>query len=124
MIKRLLVVDDDPINRLLVSKCLANDPSLNVVTTDSGADVLKRLDGGELYDWLLVDWNMPEMTGYELVCRLRAQPKFADLRIMMLTAQTSLEDVKQALGAGANEYLMKPFTKDMLLQKLLLLGMD
>lgn len=124
MIKRLLVVDDDPINRLLVSKCLANDPTLDVVTTDSGADVLKRLNGGELFDWLLVDWNMPEMTGYELVCQLRAQPKFKDLRIMMLTAQTSLEDVKQALGAGANEYLMKPFTKDMLLQKLLLLGMD
>ena len=124
MKKRLLVVDDDPINRLLVSKCLANDPTLEVVTTDTGADVLKRLNGGELFDWLLVDWNMPEMTGYELICQLRAQPKFADLRIMMLTAQTSLEDVKQALGAGANEYLMKPFTKDMLLQKLLLLGMD
>ena len=124
MAKLLLVVDDDLTNRLLVAGCLARVPDLEVVTSESGKDVLERLNRGELYDWLLVDWNMPEMSGYELICILRDQPKFNDLPIMMLTAQTGIDDVQLALEAGANEYLMKPFTKEMLLQKLLLLGMD
>jgi two-component system, chemotaxis family, chemotaxis protein CheY len=121
MTKRLLVVDDDSTNRLLVLRCLANQSELEVVACESGEEVLERLNGGEHFDWLLVDWNMPEMSGYELVCLLRAQPRFDPVRIMMLTAQTAIDDVKQALEAGANEYLMKPFTKEMLLQKLVLL---
>ena len=73
------------------------------------------------FDVLLLDWNMPEMSGYELLCAVRADTRFDDMRIMMLTVKSEMEDVRQALAAGAGEYLMKPFTKEMLLDKLCLL---
>ena len=121
---RLLIVDDAAIHLLLVSKCLADQPDIEVVTSDCGKDVLARLNQGEKFDALFVDWNMPEMSGYELVCTVRANVQFDNIRIMMLTAKTDMEDVQQALSAGANEYLMKPFTKEMLLNKLALLLLD
>jgi len=121
---RLLIVDDDAIHRLLVFKCLADEPGIEVVTSDCGKDVLTRLNRGEKFDVLFVDWNMPEMSGYELVCTVRANAQFNNIRIMMLTAKNAMEDIRQALGAGASEYLMKPFTKEMLLNKLDLLLLD
>ncbi|MEO8427692.1 MAG: response regulator [Verrucomicrobiota bacterium] len=121
---RLLIVDDDAIHRLLVSKCLADQSDLEVITSDCGHDVLARLNRGEKFDVLFVDWNMPEMSGYELLCTVRANAQFNNIRIMMLTAKNDMEDVRQALGAGAREYLMKPFTKEMLINKLALLLLD
>jgi two-component system, chemotaxis family, chemotaxis protein CheY len=118
---RVLAVDDNSINLLLVSHSLAGESDFEVVTCARGEDVLKRLNQGEQFDVLLVDWMMPEMSGYELVCAIRSDAQYDGLRIMMLTAKTEMEDVKQALGAGAGEYLMKPFTKEMLLDKLALL---
>ena len=118
---RLLAVDDDPINRLLLTHCLANNPDFEFVTVESGQEVLDRLNRGERFDVLLVDWMMPEMSGYELILTVRASEQFNDIRIMMLTAKVEMEDVAQALAAGAGEYLMKPFTKEMLINKLELL---
>ena len=115
---RILVVDDDAVTRLSIQKCLAHDPNIEVTTSSSGDEVLKRLTGGEQVDRLLVDWNMPGLDGYELVCAVRADPRFKHLKILMLTAETSMEHVQSALAAGADEYLMKPFTKEMLLGKL------
>lgn len=118
---RFLAVDDELNNLLLVQHCLAHYPDYEVVTCTSGQEVLDRLYQGEKYDALLADWSMPAMSGHELVTTVRANPKYAAIRIMMLTAKTEMEDVKVALNSGANEYLMKPFTKDMLIGKLDLL---
>ena len=71
----------------------------------------------------LVDWNMPEMSGIELVEAVRADPAFASLRIVMVTTETELSQVSRALEAGADEYLMKPFTRDDVVGKLELLGL-
>ena len=71
----------------------------------------------------LVDWNMPEMSGIELVEAVRADPSFASLRIVMVTTETELSQVTKALEAGADEYLMKPFTRDDVVGKLELLGL-
>jgi two-component system chemotaxis response regulator CheY len=71
---------------------------------------------------LLVDWNMPEMDGLELLKRLRQKPELASLVIVMVTTETELGQMSAALEAGANEYIMKPFTKDILVEKLQLLG--
>lgn len=119
---RLLVVDDDAVTRLAVVRCFSHDPSIEVVTCASGDQALQQLGAGAELDWLLVDWNMPHMTGYELVCAVRANSRFDGIRILMLTLESSLGHVKKALAAGADEYLMKPFTKEMLLEKLALLG--
>jgi two-component system chemotaxis response regulator CheY len=120
---RALIVDDDPITRTVVSQCLAGDPDIEVVCCDSGDQAFARLNNGEKIDWLLLDWNMPGMSGHQFLCALRADARFNSLRIMMLTCQSSLDDVKQALAAGADEYLMKPFTKEMLIAKLALLAL-
>ena len=65
---------------------------------------------------------MPEMNGYEFLCAIRKLEQFADLNILMVTTENEVEQMLKALDAGANEYLMKPFTKDALLDKLELLG--
>jgi two-component system chemotaxis response regulator CheY len=80
------------------------------------------LNEGEPVDLLLVDWNMPVMNGYELVCAVRANALLGNVRILMVTTETCMSQVEAALKAGANEYLMKPFTKEVLVEKLALLG--
>ena len=64
------------------------------------------------------------MNGYELVCEVRQNILLDDIRIMMVTTETSLTNIALALAAGANEYLMKPFTKELLIEKLALLGLS
>jgi two-component system chemotaxis response regulator CheY len=71
---------------------------------------------------ILADWNMPEMNGLAMLKRLRQDPEFSSLVIVMVTAQTKIDRIAEALEAGANEYIMKPFTKEILLSKLELAG--
>ena len=118
---RVLAVDDNEINLCLVHHCLADESDYEVAVCSSGAQALAMLNEDTRFDVLLLDWNMPEMSGYELLCAVRADTRFDDMRIMMLTVKSEMEDVRQALAAGAGEYLMKPFTKEMLLDKLCLL---
>jgi two-component system chemotaxis response regulator CheY len=75
-------------------------------------------------DLALVDWNMPEMNGLDFVRAVRAEGAYDSIRLMMVTTETDMPRVVQALEAGANEYLMKPFTKDMILEKLDLMGLS
>ena len=71
---------------------------------------------------VLADWNMPEINGLELLKRLRQKPELASLVVVMVTAETEVDQMAAALEAGANEYVMKPFTKDILVEKLQLAG--
>ncbi len=91
------------------------------MTASSGAEALESLSRGRDFQVMITDWSMPEMSGYELVRQVRANERFKSLRIMMLTINNETESVEQALAAGADEYLMKPFDKEMLMQKLALL---
>lgn len=118
---RALVIDDSKSMRLILGKIL-RDIGCEVAEAGDGREALNRLHRGENADVLLVDWNMPVMNGYDLVCAVRSNPLLADVRIMMVTTETSLNQMQQALNAGANEYLMKPFTKELLVEKLNLLG--
>ena len=70
----------------------------------------------------LVDWNMPRMNGLDFVRRLRSDPRYSSVLLMMVTTETQVEQMMQALEAGANEYVMKPFTKEIIADKLRLLG--
>ena len=74
-------------------------------------------------DLILCDVTMPVMNGYDFIKAVRAQPKYARLTMMMVTTETEMSQVVRALAAGANEYVMKPFTADALVEKLELLGL-
>ncbi len=114
----LFYVDDDEIHRRIVARMLANEPRFKVSTFGTAAEILARLHRGELCDVLIVDCNMPIMSGYDLVKELRGSTAFNHIRILMLTINNEWRDVAGLLAAGADEYLMKPFDREMLVNKL------
>ena len=71
---------------------------------------------------VLADWNMPEINGLDLLKRLRQNPALASLAVVMVTTETEIEQIAEAMEAGANEYVMKPFTQEVLVEKLQLAG--
>lgn len=120
---KALVVDDSRSMRAILTKQL-RELGFTVVEAPGGAEALRALDQDGPFDLVLLDWNMPEMDGGTLLTRLRSDPEFADIPIMMVTTESEMEQVEVALQAGASEYLMKPFDRQALCEKLLLLGFD
>lgn len=118
---RALVVDDSAVIRTVLTRILAG-LGFEVVSAVHGKDALEKLTAGQRPDLALVDWNMPEMNGYEFIRAVRADGRWRDMPIMMVTTETEMEQVVRALAAGANEYLMKPFTPEMVQEKLAILG--
>jgi two-component system chemotaxis response regulator CheY len=120
-----IVVDDSRAMRMLMGRLL-KDIGFAVDEAGDGSEALDRLRerlAADPVQLALVDWNMPEMSGIELVEAVRSDPAFSSLRIVMVTTETELSQVSRALEAGADEYLMKPFTRDDVLGKLELLGL-
>lgn len=118
---RALVVDDSSTMRAVLRIALKKR-SFEVMEAKNGVDALNVLDKAEPVDLMLLDWNMPEMDGFDLLQRLRQDQKYNATRIMMVTTETSLPDMTSALNAGADEYVMKPFTPDVISAKLDQLG--
>ncbi len=119
---RALVVDDSRAIRNIIAQML-NELGIETATASHGKEALSVLESSpKPFDVALVDWNMPEMNGYELVCAARQQERFSPMRIVMVTTETEMGQMVKALQAGANEYIMKPFTKEVLLEKLALMG--
>ncbi|NUP97608.1 MAG: response regulator [Planctomycetaceae bacterium] len=118
---RALVIDDSAVIRTVLTRILTG-MGFEVVTAGHGKEALERLSDGRHFDIALVDWNMPEMNGYEFIKSVRASVDWRDLPLMMVTTETEMEQVVRALAAGANEYLMKPFTAEMVQEKLQILG--
>ena len=120
---KALVVDDSRTIRIIIRRILV-ELGYEVCEAINGVEALKVLETEKTAVTLvLADWNMPEMNGLELVKRLRQNPEFASLKVLMVTTETEMGQMASALAAGANEYVMKPFTKDILLEKLELVGM-
>jgi two-component system chemotaxis response regulator CheY len=101
---------------------MLHDCGLETIEAGHGREGLQQLASAPPVDIALVDWNMPEMNGLDFVKAVRAQPRFAALPLVMVTTETEMERVAAALDAGANEYVMKPFGKEALQDKLALLG--
>lgn len=116
-----LVIDDSKAIRLILGKTL-KDLGFEVIDAGNGVEAIERLKKAGKVDLALVDWNMPEMNGYEFVCEVRKNTAYKDLRLMMVTTETETSQVIKALEAGADEYLMKPFTKEMIQEKLSIMG--
>jgi len=118
---RVLVIDDSRAIRSIISRSL-KELAFEVVEAANGREGMERLKDMSPFDLALVDWNMPEMNGYEFLCAVRKDSTRSGMSIMMITTETETEQMAKALEAGANEYLMKPFTKEALCDKLKLLG--
>ena len=118
---RVLVVDDSRAIRRIVSDIM-KQLNFEVLEAGNGLEALERLQQYGAPDIVLVDWNMPEMNGLEFIKAVRANPLYADLPLMMVTTETEMERMALAFMAGVNEYVMKPFDKQTIHDKLQLLG--
>ncbi|HYC76461.1 MAG TPA: response regulator [Planctomycetota bacterium] len=119
---KALVVDDSRAIRVIVGKTL-KELGFDVVEAVDGKDALEKLRMAGPFDVALVDWNMPELDGLGFVKAARALPEHAAMRILMVTTEGEASRMEAALAAGAQEYMMKPFTRDMLAAKLDLVGL-
>jgi two-component system chemotaxis response regulator CheY len=117
---RALVIDDSRATRLSIGLMLG-EIGMDVLEAADGVEALEQLKQHPDLELLLVDWNMPRMDGIEFIKKVRANHAHDAVRILMVTSETQKEQVIRALEAGANEYLMKPFTKEVLAAKLSLL---
>ena len=117
-----LVIDDSRAIRMILGRTL-NRFGYEVCAAANGREALDMIVSQSLdLSVILVDWNMPEMNGLEFVQALRADPRYNHVPLMMVTTETEIEQMYRALEAGANEYVMKPFTEEVIADKLRLLG--
>jgi two-component system chemotaxis response regulator CheY len=114
---KALIVDDSRPVRMLLGRMLR---ALGYTTTEAcdGSEALAKLAQEGPFELALFDWNMPVMNGFDLLRAVRSQAALQAMRILMVTTETEVERVTTALEAGATEYLMKPFTQEVLAAKL------
>ena len=114
---KILVVDDFSTMRRIVKNLLKDLGFANTVDADDGKTALPILQAGGI-DFLVTDWNMPGMTGIELLKAVRADPELVDLPVLMVTAEAKREQIIMAAQAGVNGYVIKPFTAATLKEKI------
>lgn len=119
---KAVVVDDSRAIRVILVKMLAE---LGYQTAEArhGREALLYLQAHPDTDIALIDWNMPEMNGLELVLAVKTDPALAGVKLMMVTTEIEMAQMVRALEAGADEYVMKPFTKAVIEDKLRMLGL-
>jgi two-component system, chemotaxis family, chemotaxis protein CheY len=113
---KCLVVDDSATMRRIVINALKTIGYSDAVEAADGKEALARCDSS--IQMVITDWNMPVMGGLDLVKNLRSDPKTAKIPILMVTTRSLKEDILQALDAGINSYILKPFTPEVLKEKL------
>jgi two-component system chemotaxis response regulator CheY len=119
---KALVVDDSAGMRAYL-KMVLKGAGIEVAEAKNGREALTVLASGAAVEVALVDWNMPEMDGYELLLRIRANNALDAMRIVMVTTETDASQITKALDHGADEYVMKPFTREVILDKLQMIGL-
>ncbi|MCG3186826.1 MAG: Chemotaxis protein CheY [Rhodocyclaceae bacterium] len=112
-----LVVDDFSTMRRIVRNLLKEIGLTNVDEAEDGVVALQKLRGGG-FDFVITDWNMPNMTGIELLKEIRHDPQLKHLPVLMITAEAKKENIIEAAQAGASGYIVKPFTAATLSEKL------
>jgi two-component system, chemotaxis family, chemotaxis protein CheY len=119
---KALVVDDSRAVRMILAKAL-KDLGYEVLEAENGRRALEMAEvEKESLKLVLADWNMPEVNGLEMLKQLRRNEALSSTVVVMVTTETELTQMATALEAGANEYVMKPFTKEILMEKLELVG--
>lgn len=115
---KFLVVDDSVTMRRIVVNSLKALGYTSYVEAADGAEALSTLQGDSSINFVITDWNMPNMTGLELTQAIRGNSNLASLPILMVTTRGVKEDIVQALQAKVNNYVVKPFTPQVLKEKL------
>ncbi|WP_336985557.1 response regulator [Altererythrobacter aquiaggeris] len=122
MKKACLIVDDSKVIRK-VSRHILESLGFDVYEAENGQIGLDKCSE-KSYDLILLDWNMPVMTGIEFIKALRARPDGAAPKIVFCTTENDISHIRQAMNEGADEYVMKPFDQQTLQIKLQLIGFD
>ena len=115
---KVLVVDDSLTMRKILVKCLASMGHENVVQAVDGQDALNKCAENPDIELILADWNMPEKTGIEFLVEFRADSKNKDVPFIMVTTEAEKTNIVQAIQAGANNYVLKPFEQAVLKEKI------
>jgi two-component system chemotaxis response regulator CheY len=121
--RRVLVVDDSRTIRSILGKKL-NQLGFKVSEAENGKVALEVLENTPLISLAMVDWNMPVMNGLEFVKSVRSDSRWDSVTIVMVTTETETSQMLAALDAGANDYIMKPFTDEIIAERLMLLGIQ
>jgi two-component system, chemotaxis family, chemotaxis protein CheY len=117
-----LVVDDSRAMRAILTRLL-DGLGFDVAQAGDGQEALEVLASGVRPDVILVDWNMPVMDGLTFIKQCRAHGDYRDIVLMMVTTESEQAQIVRALAAGAHEYVIKPFTEEVIAEKLALLGL-
>jgi two-component system, chemotaxis family, chemotaxis protein CheY len=120
---RILIVDDSRAMRLILKRMLGEMGYSDVAEAEDGAVALTQMEAFKP-ELALVDWNMPVMNGLEFVTAVRESREYDKVKMMMVTSESSPRLVYEALKAGADEYAMKPITRDVIEEKLMILGLS
>ncbi|RMV36347.1 Chemotaxis protein CheY [Pseudomonas syringae pv. maculicola] len=114
---KILIVDDFSTMRRIIKNLLRDLGFTNTSEADDGLTALPMLQSGA-FDFLVTDWNMPGMTGIDLLRQVRADDRLKSLPVLMITAEAKREQIIEAAQAGVNGYVVKPFTAQALKEKI------
>jgi len=114
---KVLIVDDFATMRKVVRNLLKQVGYADIVEAEDGVMALKALKSQKI-DFIISDWNMPNMTGLELLKAVRADAELANTPFLMVTAEALQDNVVAAVKAGVNNYIVKPFTAEVLNEKI------
>jgi len=114
---KILAVDDSPTMRRIIVNTLKRAGYTDVVEAQDGKDALAKLKV-ESINFVITDWNMPEMDGLTFVTTMRSTDDLKEIPVLMVTTRSVKDDIIDAMKAGVNSYIVKPFTPDTLKQKI------
>jgi len=114
---KIIAVDDSPTMRRIIINTLKRAGFTDVIEANDGKDALAKMKV-EKPNFVITDWNMPEMDGLTFVTTLRGMEEFKTLPILMVTTRSVKDDIVEAMKAGVNNYIVKPFTPDTLKAKI------
>jgi len=114
---KILAVDDSPTMRRIIINTLKRAGFNDVIEASDGKDALAKMKV-EKPNFVITDWNMPEMDGLTFITTLRGMDEYKELPVLMVTTRSVKEDIVEAMKAGVNNYIVKPFTPDTLKAKI------
>jgi two-component system, chemotaxis family, chemotaxis protein CheY len=115
---RFLIVDDSSTMRRIIINTLNKLGHQDVAEAGNGREGLDRLNSSGPVDVIITDWNMPEMSGIDFIRTVRSMPDIKDTPVLMVTTNAAKDDIVEALKAGVNSYVVKPFTPDTMKEKI------
>lgn len=114
---KILAVDDSPTMRRIIVNTLKRAGYDDVTEASDGKDAMAKLQVDQ-FNFVITDWNMPEMDGLTFVTQIRSSDEYKDIPILMVTTRSVKDDIIEAMKAGVNNYIVKPFTPDTLAEKI------